>query len=285
MKFLFALILILNGFTAYSQQAWTQKKGEGYFQIGTSFFNYETTYNNNYETGPIPRPISETIFLAYGEIGVFDRLMATVAIPIHFTSSSDLASDWIGFSPEKGKLNGLGNIYGALTYSILDKNGFVLSAKTGVSLNTSVTNESTGLRTGFNTYGITPTLLAGIGTSHFFASMETGITYSGKDYLNRYIFNVQIGKEFTKSKKILGIIGIVSNSTIGKATIGSTLDGNAKFTSLYLNEQAYFAINLKMGYKFSKNWATWLSVSGGTAKNTGQNLVYSFSIGYNLVKQ
>ncbi len=49
-----------------------------------------------------------------------------------------------------------------------------------------------------------------------------------------------------------------------------------------MNEESYYAINLKLGYYLTKEWTIWPSIAGGMAKNIGQNVLYSLSIGYKL---
>ena len=165
----------------------------------------------------------------------------------------------------------MGNINAALTYNFYKKDNIVVSAKTAVGFNTSDQNNATGLSSGFNANSIAPTLLAGIGTNKFFASAETGVKFLSDDYLSKFIFNAQIGKEFLKSKNLLLILGFNTYYSLGTASDieNLALDKNATFTGLYLNDQSYNTVNLKLGYKLGDNFVTWLSVGGGPAKNVG----------------
>ena len=283
-SFTFLIAILFLSFNSQAQQAWTQKKGSGYFQVGSSFYKYLTVYGADAETVNIARSITENTLSLYGEYGLSSKLTATVSVPLHFISSDELNAEWEGFLPEEGKLTALGNINLALTYQWYKNDGKVLAAKIAASLNTASFDEMTGLKSGYQAIGITPIILAGIGKDNFFASAEVGLNYLSNDYLPRFLFNAQIGKPFGKSKRLIGIFGITSSTSLGEATIEENLkiNGNSSYTWLYQNEQTYYAINLKLGYKFSKKWSIWLSSGGGTAKNLGRGAVYTIALGYNL---
>ena len=205
-------------------------------------------------------------------------------LPYHIVSSDDLANNWSGFAPEKGNLSALGNINFSMTYKIYQKKNLVVSSKLAVSTNTAKLETSTGLRTGLDANSFTPFILAGIGTDRFFASAETGVSFLTNAYLPRFIFNAQWGKHLLENKKLLFILGLSSSTALGKPSAEDLLklDGNALFTGLYVNEQSYYALNLKFGYAFFQNGIIWISAAGGAAKNIGQNVVYNLSFGYNL---
>ncbi len=283
-QFFITILMLFSIYQLAAQQAWTQKQQEAYIQLGTSFFNYSTTYDDGFNAADIPRPISETIISLYAEYGITNTLTVTATLPVHFISSGNLDESWMGFSPEKGNISNLGNPSIALTYNFYKKNNLVLSSKLTSTLNTSKYDAATGLRTGFDASIFSPTILIGIGTNTFFASAETGFSFLTNNYANRYIFNAQIGKDFTPNKKITGILAISSSVALGNPsdTENIIIDENAIYTALYQNEQTYYAATLKAGYKITTNLSVWLSAAGGIAKNLGRAGVYSISFGYNL---
>lgn len=293
-KHILTLLIILGSLNSNAQQAWTHAQGEGYFQIGFSYLEFSSKFGDDFNEETIPRPITEFILQSYGEYGITDKLTTTIVVPYHLISSDDLNASWIelqGNPPlppptAKGDLNALGNINAALTYNFYKKDNIVVSAKTALGFNTSDQKNATGLSSGFNANSITPTLLAGIGTNKFFASAETGVKFLSDDYLSKFIFNAQIGKEFLKSKNLLLILGFNTYYSLGTASDieNLALDKNATFTGLYLNDQSYTTVNLKLGYKLGDNFVTWLSVGGGPAKNVGFGSVTNFAIAYNLKK-
>ena len=286
MKFLF-LTLLISGPWLNAQQAWTQEKGEAYFQFGSSVLSYSSLHNYTSDPIDIPRPISELILSSYVEYGLTDKLTASVTIPYHIVSSGDIASEWNSFSPKKGDLAALGNIKFDLTYKMYQKNDIALSSKIGLSAPSGKIEQSTGLRTGYNAYAVCPSLLAGIGTSKYFASAEAGMNLMSNRYFNRFVINAQIGKHFLKDQKLLLILGLSTSSALGNSSPDDilTLDGNARLTGLYVNEQSHFAANLKLAYILAQDWTIWSSIAGGVAKNIGRNAVYSLSLSYKLKKK
>ena len=286
MKKAITLILILNASIGLSQQVWTQKKGEGYFQVGSSFAGYENVFDNNAESYAIPRSISQTIISGYGEYGITDKLMATLVIPYHLTSTGDSNSNFSGISVPAGEISALGNIDAALTLKLMDKNSWILSSKLTIGLSTASFQENTGLRTGYDGMSIMPSILIGRGTSKYFTSAEFGTRSITNDYLPQLIINAQLGKKLLKSGKLLLILGFSSLAPIGEATVEQNfkLDGNAIYTGLYQNEQSYYAWNVKVGYYLTDKISSWVSFSGGTARNVGLSPGVNISIGYNLKK-
>ncbi len=270
---------------AQAQQAWTQKKGEGYFQIGASSFYYSSAgAADAFKSYDLARPITEFIVSLYAEYGLANKLTGTVIVPFHFVSSGELSSKWPGFAPEEGSLTAFGNLSLALTYQIYSSNYFVLSSKLASSIKTSDYDVTTGLRTGYGAFGISPTILVGISTDVFFTSAETGIDILTEGYLNHYIFQAQIGKEFTQSKRFIGVFVISINRALGNASNeeNQNLNGTSVFTTLYQNERTYYAGILRFGYKLSDTWGLWFSIGGGPSKYTGRNPVFSLAFAYNL---
>jgi len=98
MKRILFIFLFLNASIAFSQQVWTQKKGEGYFQVGASSAGYDNVFDNNSESYAIPRAIAQTIISGYGEYGITDKLMATLIVPFHLTSTGDSNSSFSGIA-------------------------------------------------------------------------------------------------------------------------------------------------------------------------------------------
>jgi len=103
-------------------------------------------------------------------------------------------------------------------------------------------------------------------------------------YLHRFVFNAQIGKHFLKSKRMMFIVAVSTITAVGNTSADDNLelDGNARFTGLYMNDQSFYAVNLKLGYALTSKWTTWVALAGGMANNVGQSGVYSVSIAYQL---
>jgi len=281
----FTILLLVCSFNTNAQQAWTQKKGEGYFQVGSSYLNYSNLHIGNFEISKIPRPVTEIIVSSYSEFGITNKLTAIVNIPFHFTSVGDFDTSSFSYLEfDKGHLSALGSVSSALLYNLYNKNGNVLSTKLNASFNTSSRQENTGLSTGYDAFILQASFLVGKGTKNYFTSGEIATVISPNNFLSRIQVNAQIGKKVLKSKKLILIFAIATNtylSDISKSNALTVIQAK-DYTGLYHPKQAYYAVNLKAGYEFSKVWSIWGSMAGGEATNIGAGLNYSLAIGYKL---
>ena len=75
MKNILFISIMFFGISLSAQQAWTQKKSEGYFQIGSSFLSYSELYNLTSDAIELPRPITELIISSYLEYGISGKIM------------------------------------------------------------------------------------------------------------------------------------------------------------------------------------------------------------------
>ncbi len=174
--------------------------------MGSSFLSYSELHNLTSDAIELPHPITELIISSYFEYGMSDNLTSSFLLPYHIVSCSNFVPEWNSFSPVKGNLSALGNINVGLTYKTYQINSIGISSKLAIGINSAKFEQSKGLRTGFDTYTISPSLLAGIGTSTYFASMETGVNFLTNGYSPRFILNAQIRKHFLQNKKLLFIL-------------------------------------------------------------------------------
>ncbi len=285
MKYLLCLcITFLLAQTSFAQQAWVHAQGSGYVQLGTTLFTYSSLHNGGDSPIELPRSISDNILSLYLEYGLTGKLTATAVLPYHLQSSGDLASGWSKFAPEKGTLNALGNTSIALTYQIVERDGIVFSTKLLGQLATSKYDDNTGLQSDYSTASITPSLLVGVGKSNYFFSGEIGYTLQGGDYLDRFILQAQLGTSFGIKKKLVAILAASNMSSLGQVdeARSEALDGNARLTGLYINDQSYLALTFKLGYKLNDRLSAWGSIAGGAATNVGRGIVFGLALGYDF---
>jgi hypothetical protein len=286
-KLIITILVFICSLNTKAQQAWTQKKGEGYFQIGSSYLNYSDLHLGNVSFSKLPRPVTEIIVSSYNEFGITDKFTGILSVPFHFVSVGDFDTSSLSYlNFDKGSLSALGNVSTGLLYNLYAKNGNVLSTKLNASYNTSSRQQNTGLSTGYNAFILEGSILAGRGTQNYFTSGEISTVISANNFLSRIQVNGQIGKRFLKSKKLILIFAISTNtylSDISKSNSLLAIQAN-DYTGLYNAKQAYYAINMKAGFEFSKVWSMWGSIAGGEATNIGAGINYALSIGYKLKK-
>jgi hypothetical protein len=255
MKKFILLFLISLQLTQWvqAQQAWTSPKGKFYSQLGFTYLVYDG-YNKAYdEIIPLNRKITHHALQGYVQYGITNKLMVTSILPVTFTDSR-LTSGTQPTGLSDGSLNGLGNIQTALTYCVYQKNGTVISGKLNAILPTAQKDAATGLRTGDDALGISPSLLAGYGHSKFFTSVELGSVWRNNNYSNQTFAYLQIGKFMGKNKKLLMIL---HSSLRFSNKNGDYDDGNTKYTATYLNDLRYIAYGLKLGYKVTPKMMVW----------------------------
>jgi hypothetical protein len=277
--FLFS-IHFLNG-----QQAWTSPKGKFYSQLGFTYLVYDG-YNKAYdEIIPLNRKITHNALQGYIQYGITDKLMVTGILPLTFTSSI-LTSGAQPAGLSDGSLNGLGNIQTALTYRFYEKNGLVFSGKFNAILPTAQKDAATGLRTGDDALGVSPSILAGFGHAKFFTSFELGGVLRTNKYSNQTFAYFQIGRFMGKNKKFLMIL----HSALRFSNNNGTYDeGNTKYTATYLNDLRYIVYGLKLGYKVTPKimvwsdfrfWANSTEKIGGRTDDLGLFPGLTFSVSY-----
>ncbi len=278
------LLIILHPFDTFGQQAWSQKKGESYLQLGTAYLTYSMLHVGNFEIIDIPRPVSELVIASYSEYGITDKLTGILTVPYHFVSVGELDTALMNLEFDKGCLSALGNITTGLLYNFYNQKSTVVSGRLDMSWNTSKRESNTGLSTGNNSIGFSPSIAYGIGKKNYFFSAELGVNLLFQnDYYHRAIINAQYGRRFLKSKKMTFIVGLGTSSSF-KFAQKEAVEKTAKdYVGLYVEEQSYVALTLKLGYDFTPNWSIWTSVAGGEATNVGAGISSTLSIAYKFV--
>ena len=285
-KLIFALIItFFSQQLTFAQQAWTSPKGKFYSQLGYTSLVYDGSNKAYDEIIPLNRKITHNALQGYIQYGITDKLMVTGIVPLTFTSSK-LTSGTQPTGLSDGSLNGLGNIQTALTYRFYEKNGIVFSGKLNAILPTAQKDVATGLRTGDDTFGISPSLLAGYGHSKFFTSLEIGGVLRNNNYSNQTFGYFQIGKFMGKKQKFLMIL----HSALRFSNKNGTYDdGNTKYTATYFNDLRYIAYGLKLGYKVTPKimfwsdirfWASSTEKIGGRTDELGLFPGLTFSVSY-----
>ncbi len=277
MRFFYLLLLCCTATSGIiAQQAWTRAKGSYYVQVGGSFLQSNSLLNGTEDPILLNRDVSDVTIQGYGEYGLTSKLMISAQLPLKLLSVDNTVGQP---NLKDGSLTALSNVQAALTYNFYQKNGWVLSGKTGFSLPTAKFDEATGLRSGFDAFSFTPSLMAGLGRNKFFSSAELGYVLRSNNYSRRIAAAWQIGGFWGKKKQFIPILGIELMRS-GKSDFD---DSTSKSTGLYLNEQSYLSPNLKIGYKPNPNITLWLSAGGGLGyitRNIAASPGLSFTVSY-----
>ena len=244
---------------------WVKKKGESYFQIGGGIIpsTNELFYKGNQYLF-INRKVTDLSFGFYNEYGITNKLTIITDIPFKFVTSNNNIDTTL-FLPvlKSGNLSGFGNISITPKYELL--NGSIkLSGGIKFSLPTGKFDNSTGLKTAYQTYGIMPIVDIGFSKNKLYAFIETGYNYrtSLADDLK---FEFEMG--YKVYKNIYAIINFNSKfSTFKPSTITTPNDQ----TGLYADGQEYSALTLKVSTPIKNNFGINMHV---TLLNFHGNLV------------
>ncbi|OWW25142.1 hypothetical protein B4Q04_11420 [Zobellia sp. OII3] len=238
-KYLFTLLFLFS-VSLFSQGAWTKEKNKAYVQL--SYYNiaaYSGVYGNpDYRT---ERKITDNTLQLFGEYGIFDKTTVLLSLPIKMIKAGDAVSSTAGVPiTSDGSEAALGNLVLGVKHQLYNKK-WVISGQLNFEANTGSYFEASGLRSGYDTFTLSPKLNIGRGYDNFFVQASTGVDIRFNDYSSNFRASAEAG---VKSIKRLWIIGFLDFSTSFEN--GEVILPEANLaTGLYLNDQAYVAYGIK----------------------------------------
>ncbi len=170
MKFrILFLLLFLAPILVDAQSPWTPGKGKQYHQLS---FTMVPSYNQLYVTDgslEINRFITDNTIQSYSEIGIGDKISLTAIIPLKVikvgkqTDPQGLIS-----SPDEQTFTNFGDVQLAFKYNFLRKGNWAFGASLLTSFPTA-TSEYHGLRSGFDSFHVRPSLSWCLSQPNFYA--------------------------------------------------------------------------------------------------------------------
>jgi hypothetical protein len=271
------VISIIGGSKSLGQ-AWTQKKGASYSQLGYSSVAGESKYNNSGDPLNLVRKVSDITMQLYHEQGITDRLTIAGNIPIKFVSTGDeiVSPGFSGNTLPAGNLSGLGNISVSAIYGLKQDAKWVYSIQLRTDLKTASEDKVTGLRTGVDAWGIAPSFHIGHGANFFWTSLDFGTNLRTNNYSTQWFSNFQLGTKLGDHLNIIGQFGALQSLEDGNSP-----DGNSIETGLHTNNIEFVAYSLKLGYEIKKAFTLWGAIGGGLSGNDVTRApAYSLAISY-----
>lgn len=245
--FLFSIFLFSN--ISVAGGPWVKKKGEAYFQFGMGVIpstnNFFFTNNKIYQTN---RSVSDLNLGLYSEYGLTNKLTFITQIPFNMVSTSSSIDTLINLPLlNSGQLAGFGNISITPKYELLSGK-LKLSGGVKISLPTGKTDNSTGLKTAYETFGIMPIIDIGFSKNKFYSFIETGYNYR-TNLDDDFKFELEVG--YKVFKNVFAILNFNARF--------STLDTDipqfyAEQTGLYANGQEFSALTLKISTPIKNNF-------------------------------
>lgn len=227
MKNSIKILFILISVSAFSQSPWIQEKNKFYTQLSfNSIPNYNTLFGNSDYN--IPGEISDNTIQFYGEYGFSDKTSLIVNIPLKLISFNDFNK------------TALGNLEVGLKHRFYKKD-WILSGQFNVEANTSAYDSTSGIRTGYNAFTLTPLFLSGRSFGKTYIQSFIGANIRTNDYSSNFKIGGEIGLKIIKRVWLIGFVDIVKSLKNGNIE----LPIENTFTGLYVNDQDYGAFGLK----------------------------------------
>ncbi len=237
----FTLLLFGTINSSYTQSAWVKSKGEVYTQLSfNDISNYTSIFNKNGGDLYPSRAITDRTIQWYTEYGLTSKLTVLVSVPFKLLKTGDLVQE--NNNPvtiEEGNYSTFGNVSLAARYKLPSKK-YAISTQLQLDLPTSSFNAVTGLRSGRETYTITPTIAIGKGTENLFFQSFTGVFLRTNDYSNGFRFYVEGGKRFFNQLWVVAFVDVVDSFEDGN--VSAPIQNLETFLSLNDSEYAGFGL-------------------------------------------
>lgn len=245
-KFLFLLISI----SAFSQNPWTQEKGNFYTQLSfTTIPNYDTLFGDPGKN--VFGDYSDNTFQFYGEYGISDKTSLVVNLPLKMISIKDFEDprvQCINCAQDFNK-TALGNISIGLKHNFYKKD-WLISGQLSLETNSGTYDATSGIRTGYDAWTFTPLLLAGKGFGKNYLQAFVGADIRTNDYSSNFKIGGEYGTKFGQKIWLIGFLDIVKSLKNGDII----LPQENNFTGLYVNNQEYGAFGLKGIYEIKSSF-------------------------------
>ncbi|TNE67850.1 MAG: hypothetical protein EP344_01850 [Bacteroidetes bacterium] len=238
------LIVVLLQFPVLlaAQSPWARSEAGFYTQLSYQTIpTYTSLFGANGASIDMIREVSEQAVQFYGEYGISSRTTAIISAPVVFNSrgARNPDSPYFFAQEDTGSISGLGNISLALRHQVLT-GSLALSAGLQVDVPSKQMDYSAGLRTGFDSWTMQPTVSAGMGFERLYWQAFGGIGFRTNDYSHF----ARIGAE--------GGIKLASVWVIGFSHLVLPFENGARslppldvLTGLYVNDQGWASIGIK----------------------------------------
>jgi hypothetical protein len=261
MKKILTITFLISNLKLIAGGPWTVEKNHGYYQLTGTYIGYDQRYINGNNYLPLLHDVTDITLQGYAEYGVSNSFNLLANIPFKFQNIQPQSSiDSLNTPYYDGSLSGFGNISIAGKYQFLQKK-IIGAAQLRFDIETYSQDPSTGLRTGYPSYGISPTISFGSGGNKWFAYGETGVTLRSENYCNQFNLKAEGGYKVSKTYFIL----VVDVAVLLNAPHEYFLPDPFTYTALYNDQQGYTAFGLKINQELSKNFMINAAVYGAVS--------------------
>ena len=268
------LALVFTG-TLFAQSPWTKNKNEAYLQITfSSISNYKELFGNpDYSTD---REITDNTLQLYAEFGISDKTTLFTNIPFKMVKSGNPTFNTAITS--EGSESSLGNVQLGVKHNFYNKN-WLISGQICVEVNSGSFNTTTGLRTGYDAWTITPLALVGRGFNNWYIQAFTGVDIRTNDYSSAYKLGGELGYKAVDWLWVAGFLDGVASFQNGETVIPTS----NVLTGLYVNNQSYAAFGLKLIGEINSKFGANVGIGGAFGgRNVAKKPAFSFVLYYKI---
>ena len=259
------LILISFLFIAqisYAGGPWAAGFAKGYAQIGITLNTYDRLLG---AASRLDRTVTDNTLQLYGEYGLTGKWTLVGSVPYKLLATGKSALDPNSGQTilPSGNLGGLGNVMLAAKYTFF-QSGLNVAGQLLTESPIYRVDNTTGLRTGYNSFTVCPSLLVGGGSNRIYGFGNLGYALRTGGYSEELRYDLEIG--FKPVKRFWIALALNNKKSFKNGTVN---EGNVTKTSLYVNNQSYNAFGLKFSYGFTEKIGLNLSAYGAFG---GQNV-------------
>jgi hypothetical protein len=274
MKKVIGLLILFLTINLYSQSPWTKKKGAFYTQLSfTTIPGYDTLFGNpDYNT---ERKTTDNTFQFYGEYGLFDKTTLIINLPLKLIKTNELVSlAAIPSFTSKGEKSTLGNVEIGIKHNFYNKN-WLISGQVSVEANTSSFDNTTGIRTGYDAWTVTPIILAGKSYGKNYLQGFIGADVRTNNYSSSFKIGGEVGRKITKNIWLVGYVNVLKSFKNGAII----LPNSNIATGLYVNDQEFGGFGLKVIGEFTEKFGITAGFGGAFfATNLPKQAALSFGL-------
>ncbi|MEO9894673.1 hypothetical protein [Aurantibacter sp.] len=261
MKKFTVLFALLFSVALFSQGAWTKSKNEVYTQLSYySISGYSGIYGDpGYQS---ERKLTDNTIQIYSEYGLSDKTTVVLSLPIRMIKAEGLVDANATPITIEGSETALGNITIGVKQQ-LHKGTWAVAAQLNLGLNSGKFFEYSGLRSGYDTYTVSPKINVGRSFGPFYAQGSTGVDIRFNDYSSSFVFDAELGAQPLKRLWTIGFLNSSTSFNNGDVV----LPASNLVTGFYVNDQEYVAYGFKLIFEATDNFGVLANYTGAISGN------------------
>ena len=274
-SFLFVLIILLIDCLTYAQSPWVQPAHNLYAQISINMIpEYDRIYLRGGSELHLSRNYSDMTVQGWFEYGFLSNTTLILSLPFKILEAGDAVPEFNSIPvTQSGSLIAQGNIEFGIRHSLLTQR-ILLSAQILFELKTSIYDKPTGLRSGYDAWGMIPVISIGYGKEKYYGFAYSGAGFRTNSYSSFLRAGLEGGYKIISQSWIVGFIDVTRSLRDGSYNPSV----NNLSTALYIDNQEYVAWGIKTIVTLSQNKYGFVATFAGAF--SGNNVAKSPSINF-----